>query len=117
MKKSLAADVTETRIESIETWGDVFKTIALSERKMEYFKTSIYSGILLLFSLIIGARLIIIEANKTEIIWKEIKSLGLELPSPFYILIVLIGVNFIIIFGTKVMSAVNNYISGKFSKE
>lgn len=117
MEKTNIGDVTENRIESIETWGDVFKTIALSERKMEYIKVSVYSGILLLFSLTLGAWLIIKEANKPEILWKEIKQLGLELPSPFYILIILIAVNFIIIFGTRVISALNNYISGKFSKE
>lgn len=108
---------TQTDIQVIETWSDVFKTITLSEKKMEYFKTSVYSGILLLFSLTLGAWLIIKEANKTEILWKEIKALGIELPSPFYILVILIGVNFIIIFGTKVMAGISSYISGKFSKE
>ena len=80
-------------------------TIMLSDRKFEYVKTSFFSGMMIVCNLIVSTRLIFIEAKKDEVEWRDLTMLGveMELPSATYILVIANVVNFVIIFGSKLI--------------
>lgn len=97
--------ITNPKIISLESWKEAWINILLSEKRFEYVKTSLLSGLLVLFNMIISARLIFIEASKNSVEWKDFEMWGvkLTLPTAFYIFVVSCIIQFLFIFATKLI--------------
>jgi len=96
---------TNPKINSVTSWNEVIMTIMLSDKRFDYIKTSMFSGMMIVCNLVVSTRLIFIEASKDAVEWRDLTMLGveMELPSATYILVIANIVNFVIIFGAKLI--------------
>jgi hypothetical protein len=89
--------------------GKEFKEILDDIQKLEFWKTTIFSFTLQIFSFVVGWLMIVKEINREEIKYKSIEfmSFKAEFPTAIYIFILVITINFGIVFGSKLIEAWN----------
>ena len=97
--------VTDSKMQTISSWKEIFFLILQSEKKTEYIKTSFFSGLMIFVNMIVSTRLIFIEARKDVVDWKTCDIIGVkgDLPYAMYIFILANLINFFIAFGTKLI--------------
>lgn len=101
----LSRELDTKNRQTVYSFREAIINILLSEKKFEYVKTSILSGIMIFFNMVISTRLIFLEAKKERVDWEKFSVLGVEgqLPAPFYIFVIMNIINFCIIYGAKLI--------------